>query len=210
MKKTVYTVCVDNYFPELTRYTLPNIAKFAARIGAGFQVIRDRKYLDFPPTYEKMQVHELGRDNDWNILIDADCMVSPKLPDPTLMPPEIVAFYMEFDASLLFEADEYFLRDGRKLGVSTNFVVSSRMCHDLWAPLEFSAEVAKTKTQRWFIVDEYCVSRNLARYGLKRTGTMGEEDNSLFRHFDVTTLNIDRNQIVEEAKRLSEEWHGIS
>ena len=42
MKKTVYTLCVDQYMPDLCALTLPNHAEYAERIGADFQIITKR------------------------------------------------------------------------------------------------------------------------------------------------------------------------
>jgi hypothetical protein len=205
--KTLYTVCVDDYFPELTQYTIPNLERFAQRIGAKFHVISDRKYPEFPPTYEKLQIHTLGKDNDWNILVDADAMFSPQMFDPTsVVAPNYIGYHMEFDASLLFEPDEYFFRDGRKKGIATTFMVVPRACHDIWTPLEFSADVAKTKTKRWFIVDEYCVSRNLARFGLKQTGILEGDSSHLYKHFDLTTESPSKELVVELAKKFAKDW----
>lgn len=205
--KTLYTVCVDNYFPELTQYTIPNLERFAQRIGAKFHLITERKFPDFPPTYEKLQIHHLGKNNDWNILVDADAMFSPKMYDPTLyVPPHTVGYHMSFDASLLFEADEYFFRDGRRIGIASTFMAVPRACHDLWTPLEFSVDIAKTKTKRWFIVDEYCISRNLARFGLKYTGILGDNYSHLYKHFDLTTESPSKELVVELAKKFAKDW----
>jgi hypothetical protein len=212
MKKVLYTVCVDNYFPELMRYTLPNIQAFADRIGADFHVIKDRKYPEFPPTYEKLQIHELGRANDWNLLVDADAMFHPQSPDPTLIvPPTAVGHNIQIRCTDLYNMDEYFVRDGRFIGVVTNYMCVSNLCHDIWTPLEFSAEEAKKRTRRWFTVDEYCASRNMARFGLKSAGIFGGRENGLYEHLNVHTeeflTGIDpRGKILERAKKLSEEW----
>jgi hypothetical protein len=206
MKKRLYTVCVDNYFPELMEYTLPNLKSYADRIGAEFVVIKERQFPDFPPTYEKLQIR--GEDSDWTILVDADTMLHPQTPDLTMvLPPDYVGSYMQFDASLLFEPDEYFFRDGRRIGVATNLVVAHRACRDLWTPLEFGWDIAKTKTKREFIIDEYCISRNVARFGLKKSGLFdGDEGKKYLQHFDLTTELPDRNAVVEKAKALTIEW----
>lgn len=209
-KKTLWTVVVDNYFPELMKYTLPSLERWASKIGADFRVISERKFPDFPPTYEKLQIHELGKNCEWNILLDADVMLDPRMPDFTqVVPPESLAFYMEFDASLLFEPDPYFVRHGKRLGVATNFVIAHHMIHDIWTPLEFGWEQAKTKTKREFIVDEYCISRNLARFGLKHTGLLEGETEKMFHHFDINTVTPDRESVVAEAKKLAQLWENV-
>jgi indolepyruvate ferredoxin oxidoreductase beta subunit len=72
MTKAVWVLYINNYFPELCKYTLPTIKLYAQKIGADFNLITTRKYLEFPITYEKIQIYELGNNYDWNILIDAD------------------------------------------------------------------------------------------------------------------------------------------
>lgn len=205
MKKKLFTVIVDNYFPELLTYTVPNIERFAHKIGAELSIISERKYPEFPPTFEKLQIHELGRDSDYNILVDADTMFHREMFDPTsVVMPNSFGCYMQFDASLLFEPDEFFYRDGRALGVASNFMVVPRACHDIWTPFEFTAEEAKTKTKRWFIIDEYCISRNVARYGLKCTGLLGNDLQHLIQHFDVNSKNPDKQAVVEAARAYAE------
>jgi hypothetical protein len=205
--KCLYTVCVDNYLPELMRYTLPNLEGFAKKIGADFKIIDSRKYPEFPATYEKMQIHELGAGYQWNILVDADCMFFPGMFDPTrVIPFDHVGFQEQFNASLLFQPDAYFYRDGRKLGVATNFCVVPISCHDVWTPLEMSWEEAREKTKREFIIDEFCISRNIARYGLKYTGILDTGFEGLFKHFDVSTSAPDLDAVVAQAKQWHEEW----
>ena len=61
MKKTLYTLMVNGYSPRITKLTLPMIRFYAHKIGADFHIITERKFLEWPITYEKMQVHELSR-----------------------------------------------------------------------------------------------------------------------------------------------------
>jgi hypothetical protein len=199
MKIEVFVVRVDNYLPELCDITLPRIEAYAKRIGAKFTLISTRKYPEFPPTYEKMQIHELGKDNDYNILLDADIVLGDDFEDITKnVPLNGVGFWHEYKASSLFAIDEYFFRDQRGVGVATNMLVVPRSCHDIFTPLEFGAEEASKRTSRWFIVDEYCVSRNLAKFGLKYKSCLTREDN--FLHLNVTTDNL-----KDEVKR-AELW----
>lgn len=167
----VHVLNINNYFPELCAITLPLIEQYSKRINAKLNIITERKYPFFPPTYEKLQVWEMGRSADWNILIDADMIVHPEAPNLAAMfTPDTVGFQSAFDADKQFAADEYFLRDGRNVGVAGGLIVTSRMTHDFWTPLEFHYPIAKTKIKRQHIADEYCFSRNLARFGLKFMG----------------------------------------
>ena len=215
MKKTIHLLNVDNFFPEMWELTLPRIQAYASRIGADVQIISERKNPDFPPTYEKTQIYELGKDSDWNILIDADVIVSPTAPDLTNLPwsrPDTVLFGSNFQASQWFAADQYFLRDGRNIGIASSMMVVPFTCHDFWTPLEFGYDVASTRTRRQHILDEYCFSRNLARYGLKFNGIGNDEH---FVHIGTcadgvygTENDETREQKVERAKRVIEEMDG--
>jgi hypothetical protein len=42
---------------------------YASKIGAEFRVIRERRFPGWPLDYEKLQIHELAREdgNDWSI-----------------------------------------------------------------------------------------------------------------------------------------------
>ena len=72
MKKVIYVVVTPGYQPEMCAQTLPRIEKYAQKIGAQMQIISERQWPNMPPTYEKLQAYELGKDNDWSIILDAD------------------------------------------------------------------------------------------------------------------------------------------
>ena len=191
----VHVLNINNYFPELCEITMPLIKNYCKKINARLNIITERKYPTFPVTYEKMQVWEYGRQADWNILIDADMVVHPDAPNLTNMfTPDTVAFQSAFDADKQFAADEYFLRDGRKVGIAGGLVVTSKMTHDLWTPLEFPYVIAATKTKRQHILDEYCLSRNLAKFGMK---FMGIAHFDKFIHIGVAA--DEEGQPVEES-----------
>lgn len=160
--------------PEVVSITMPTVERYASKIGAQISIISERKHEGVSVTYEKTQVFELGRGNDWNILIDADVAISRYLPDVTkIVPPDYVGVHMSYKASKFFPCDAYFTRDARDIAISSDFMLASRMCHDVWTPLE--GDPASYKIGRDFILDEYCFSRNLARYGLKFAGSIPEE-----------------------------------
>src|SRR6185369_17056089 len=145
----VFTLRVNNYFPELCQITIPWIRAYAHRLGAEFVEVTERKYPEFPPTYEKLQLYDLSRGCDWAILIDADMIINPDFPDVlSITPPDFVGLYMTYQADSLFEADQYFVRDGRRLGIASNFLVVHDCNHDIWTPLEMSYAEAATKTKR--------------------------------------------------------------
>jgi hypothetical protein len=206
MKKAVFVVRVDNYFPELCQYTIPSIKLYAKNIGADYREITTRMYPDFPPTYEKMQIHHLGRGYDVCMLSDADNILHPDCIDLSMFAYNRVGSFSAFDSRTMFEQDTYFKRDERNLGVATGFVITHALTHDAWTPLEWGWEEARKKTKREFIIDEYCVSRNIAKYGLKFVGLNYDDSaKKMFYHMGVEGIQ-DKKGIVEKAKQLYEQW----
>ena len=204
----IYTVCVNNYFPEMTKFTLPTIEAYAKKIGFEFVLITERKYLDWPPTYEKLQIYELSKDNEWTMHIDADVMIHPDFWDVTkVVDPRGVGFWQAYDVREWFQPDEYFLRDGRLRGVTSNFVVTHKMCRDFWTPLEFTVDEARTKTKRMHGVDDYCFSRNLAKFGLKEFGVVVEENKDHLVHLCASGGDTDyKKEILDQAQKVKDLW----
>lgn len=205
MKKELFTVAVDNYFPELCELTFPLLEKYAKRIGANFTIIKNRKYPDWPPTYEKMQIYELGMDNDYNILVDSDIIIKDKFPDITFLVPEsFVGVYMTYQASMIYSNMEPFKDDPRDIGLATNFVVTTKSSHGLWKPLNCSWEEAKNYSKRQFIIDEYCASKNLAENHYELSGIVPPGfDKTQFVHMNVTTDNIEvKQEFLEYIKKF--------
>ena len=211
MKKTLYTVCVDNYFPELMTYTFPNLKQYAKKIGADFHVITERKFPEFPPPYEKVQIYELGKENDWNILVDADLLLHPDFEDITLMDPRYIHFHAGYEALDIFTPDHYFLRDGRNRGITTNLMFVSRLCHDIWTPLEFGWDIAKTKTGRLHIIDEYCISRNMAKFGIGYDGVcFSKESQYLIEHFGMMDRSEETiKELLKQAEITASKWNSV-
>lgn len=198
-KKQIFTVCVDNYRPELCEITIPAIQRYADRIGAKFTLLTQRLHKTFPPTYEKVQTFFKGLDDDWTILIDADMLINDRFPDVTKnVPLDSVGIHMTYPADMLFAANPYFMRDGRKLGLASNFMVVPRWCHDVLTPLDHPF-APNTVTKRDFIIDEYCFSLNLAKYGLKIAKICEDKDLLNMLHLNVTTGG--EKDAVDKAKR---------
>lgn len=172
MKKEIFIVNINDYMPEVFGLTYPTVLKYADKIGASVRLITERKYQEVSVTYEKVQIYDLGRDNDFNILIDADIAISKYLPDVTTVVPRThIGVHMSYVASVNFPCDKYFLRDNRNIAIASDFMVASRMCHDIWTPLEDLS----INIKRPFILDEYCFSRNLAKFGIKFAGAIPDE-----------------------------------
>ena len=196
---------MDNYFPELCELTIPTIDRWAKKIGARLNFITKRRWPDWPVLTEKLQVWYDGADSDWNMLIDADVLVHPDTPNMlgTFVHPAFVGAKDSYDANKQLRQDIYFLRDGRNIGLSGCAVATSRLCHDLWRPLpeEMSIEDACANIlQNRKIVDEYCISRNFARFGLKLTAIL-DPKTDYNRLFHLGSFGQDKNRILDEARK---------
>ena len=183
MNKAIWTLNVDDYAPEITACTYPLIRRYADKIGAEFRVISERNFTGYPYMYEKLQMYELGREYDWNILIDSDALIHPEMFDITdQLTKDTVCFNGLDMAGIRWRGDDYFRRDGRYLGTCSWFSVASNWCLDLWHPLEDMSlqealnnifpnlsEVNSGLCPLTHFMDDYVISRNVARYGLKVT-----------------------------------------
>ena len=182
LKKTLFTLAVNNYTEEITNLTFPLMKHWAKKIDADFYVIEDRKFPNFPPVYEKLQIYELGKilKNDWNIFLDADALVHPDTPDWTVFMNKDTVAHNGIDvASTRWRYDEYFHRDGRHISSCNWNAIASDWCIDLWKPLDdLTLEQAleniypthnelSTVVTKDHLIDDYTLSRNIAKYGLK-------------------------------------------
>jgi len=184
IKKIIYLLNVDNYSPEITDITYPLIQHYAEKIGAEIFMISDRKFKGYPPVYEKLQIYELAQEHgaDWNIYIDSDTLVHPDMPDITTLLPKDTIMHNGIDfAPVRWKYDRFFLRDGRNIGSCNWFTVASDQCIELWKPLDdLTMEEAianifpiqdelRTVIKPSHLLDDYTLSRNIAKYGLKVT-----------------------------------------
>jgi len=181
LKKTLYTLAVDNYAPEITDITFPLMKRYAEKIGADFYVISERKFPEAPPVYEKFQIYDLSKEhkNDWNIFIDADALIHPEFFDVTALVGKDTTVSNGSDfVPHRFRPNEYTLRDGRFIGKGNWLAFFSDWCRDYYQPLDIPleeaiAEIYPTVEETNFgitpchLIDDYAVSRNIARYGLK-------------------------------------------
>ena len=235
IKKTVFVLNVDNYAPEITELTYPLIKYWANKIGAEFYEIKERKFPDWPVTYEKMQIHELAKqlNSEWNIYVDSDTLIHPETIDWTsFLSKNTVAHNGSDMANIRWKYDEYFYRDGRNIGSCNWFTIASDWCLDLWKPLEISLEEAltnifptvneyNTDTTQRHLIDDYTLSRNIAKYGLKfkKLQTLQEELNMAdayfhwhtYAHTNEEKINgwIQRIWNEKEQKFIDTKVHGI-
>ncbi len=209
MQTTIYTLDIDNnYAPELTKITRPLLEYFADRIEANLHVITERKYPDWPPVYEKMQIFDLAKqfDSDWNFYLDSDALIHPDMPNfLEFLPFNTVAHNGNDPATSRWTFDEYFRRDARNISSCNWCTIASRWCVDLWHPLDISFEEALSRIKPIVceldtiitpehLIDDYTLSRNIARFGLKFTTVqylmkqMGYGDNCYFFHQYTITV----------------------
>jgi len=182
MKKVLYLLNIDNFAPEVTALTYPLIHRYAEKIGAEVCVITERRFHGWPVVYEKLQIHRLGQENgaDWHIYLDSDALVHPNTPDWTnFLAMDTVAHNGVDMAAIRWRYDEYFLRDGRNVGSCNWNTIASKWCLDLWRPLDLTLrealasirptaqELGSGVIDAAHLIDDYALSRNIARFGLK-------------------------------------------
>ncbi len=182
MKKTIFTLNINDYAPEIRKLTRPHLEFYAKRIGAEIVDITERKFPDYPIVYEKLQIYELAQEmkNDWNIFVDADALIHPETIDFTnFLSKDTVLQNGKDMAAIRWRLDKYHLRDGRNIGTCNWFTIFSDWNIDLYKPLDdMSLEEAmqnmfptiaerSTVIDTAHLLDDYVISRNLARFGLK-------------------------------------------
>lgn len=204
-KRKVHVLLMDNYFPELCELTIPTIETWARKIGAELNLITKRRWPDWPLLTEKQQVWYEGEGCDWNVLIDADVLVHPEAPDflGTFLRPDHVGSKDAYDADKMYRIHEpYFLRDGRNIGLSACMLAASGWCHDLWRPLPDEMPLSLVETlilQERKCIDEYCFSRNLARFGLKLSPVVDPATHyNDFFHLGV--FGEDKGKVLDAAR----------
>lgn len=207
--KCVHVLATEKYAPEICEITIPTIKGFAERIGADFNLINTRKFLDFPVNYERMQIHEAGAGYDWNFNIDADMVIGKQLQDITeIFTPESIRIVMAYEADRFFETkgNVYFERDGRNLGIVDAFILSSKHTHDIWTPLPgtMSDYAHLFKDGHIRRISEYCISQNAARFGIKYGGAFSRTD-QIF-HIGYTSGDTEDAAYIARAKASDWGW----
>lgn len=224
MKKTIYTLNIGSkYSTAILDMTYPLLKGYAHKIGADFYEITERKFPDFPITYEKCQVYQLGQEhkNDWNIFIDCDAVIHPDTPDWTVFLNKDTCAHNGSDlAPIRWKTDRVFWRDGRHIGSCTWYCIASDWCIEMFKPLEdITLEEAVSnifpayaelqvgyKPER--LIEDYVFSRNIARFGLKFT-TIGEilKTLGLPETFHVHWyMTPEEEKEVRIRKLLTEDW----
>lgn len=218
LKKTIYTLNINDYAPDIRDITYPFLKGYAQKIGAEFVEITKRKYPDKPPVYEKFQIYDLGKENDWSIFLDADTLVHPETIDWTeYINKDTVLFNGKDFSSIRFRHDNYFRRDGRNIGACTWNVTCSDWTIDLWTPPENyeksleciypTVNELNTVVVKSHLIDDYTLSRNIARFGLKHKCITDIQKellpNSEF-YFHIYTETAEEK--VKQLKSVVETW----
>jgi hypothetical protein len=208
MKKIIHCVYINDYFPELWEMCLPTIKQYAHKTQSELNIITQRKFTDWHINYEKFQVYEDGKHADCNFLIDADVLIHPQFPDFSngITLPHHIAFNDNYHASTKFHVDNniYFQRDGRDVGIASNAVISFKSTHDVWEPLNITPDEGRKITHvREGDIDEYTLSLNMAKYGLKYTGITWEEWQ---RYYFVHIGCGDRTKALDLARQTLYNW----
>ena len=223
LKKTIFLLNVDGYDKNITDFTYPLIKKYAEKIGADIHYISSRCFPDMPPVYEKLQIYELAQkmENDWNIYIDSDALIHPDMFDITNHLPKDTVLHNGVDmASNRWVYDRFFRRDGRNIGSCNWFTVASDLCIELWKPLDdislkealaniYPIQVElNTVITKEHLIDDYTLSRNIAKYGLKVTTvfqmleTLGQKGFDYLWH----QYTIPNDLKVKQMKKVVEKW----
>lgn len=222
-RKCLFTLNIGmNYEPQICELTYPLLARFAAKCEADFHIITERKFPWMPITFEKLQIYELGQlmGNEWNIFFDSDALVHPDTYDPTEhMTKDMVMHNGNDMAGNRWKYDNYFRRDGRHIGSGNWFTVASDWCIDLWRPPDdLSAEhmvsnISPTAYERQHgitsehLIDDYVLSRNIAKYGLKfmsyldLTKKLGRTQDEYFWHHYTVPADEKLKQMKDVLKR---------
>jgi hypothetical protein len=209
MKKLIHCVYINDFFPELWKLTLPTIKQYAYSIGAELNIITERKFPQWHINYEKVQVYEDGKYADANFLIDADILIHKDFPDFSsgITFPHHIAFNDNYHASTKFHIKDNinFQRDGRDVGIASNAVISFKSTHDIWTPLDITPQEGRQITHvREGDIDEYTLSNNMARFGLKYTGITWEEWQ---RNFFVHIGTGNRKEAMDLANKTLYNWN---
>ena len=226
MKKVLFTLDLGgNYNSKVTELTYPWIEHYARKIDAEFIKITERKFPKWQPTYEKLQMYDLCKQHpaDWYYFIDQDAIIHPHFIDITnFINKDVVCHNANDFANVRFRYNEYFWRSGSNIGSCTWFIVFSDWCIDLVHPYEGTPEecysniypiigeaVAGVTPPR--LVEDYILSLNIARYGLKFETVnnivkkLGFPQNDFLCHFYA----IPEEEKVVKIKQVLEMWRMV-
>ena len=206
----VFTLNINNYFPELMELTIPTMKNYAKKIGAEFIEITERKFPDYHIHYEKLQIFELGKDSHFNIFFDGDIVVNPNMIDLSKQDPNFVYIKDGYSANTKFTQNRFFYEDKRNQGISSCFLATSNLTHNIWEPLELTGKeisnrifTAKENLDKGitsdFYQEEYVLSNNLAKYKYNFSGVPLD---SMFHSYESNIKEVKLKEIKDKLK----EW----
>ena len=207
-KIKIFTLVIDDYFPELCEMTLKTQRAFARNIGAEHEVLTSRVLTsgregELSLAYEKAQVWERFETErlDYAIILDADLLISPGLGNPLAQAqPGQVGAWKEYDhqPDLFKNPPEFELR---QKAIVTNFLVIPRECRDVLKPFE-DDEISRMLglIARPFCLDEFLITYRATQMGLKNYQTV--PDDKHIWHADVTTKPRQPIDVLKSARQF--------
>ena len=179
MKKAIFVLDI-NYDKRITDLTYPLIKEYARKIEAELIIINRRRFSSWPVECEKFQIYDYKDQYDWYFYIDLDALIHPDTPDFTELIPEDEVFFAVAQTCIsFFKLDDNFRRDGRFIDAGNWFNLCSNLTIDLWnpdfdyIPVEVESRInllerdKKAGITNRHLADEFLVSNNIAKYGLK-------------------------------------------
>lgn len=181
MKTAVASLYINDFSPEIRDICVPLQRRWAEKIRADYHLITEPKLNLGWPTLEKFQVFDFFEEYEYVYFLDVDAMIRPDAWDfQQNVAPHTVLFW-GYDFANRWYRDDYFLRDGRMVSACTWCVGCPRSCRDLWTiPTDLSLQEMISRihpilgelcsvvhTQPVSLIDDYILSRNIAKYGLK-------------------------------------------
>jgi hypothetical protein len=180
MKKIIITLNIGNYQPAIRSLTYPLMTEYARKIRSDFAEIKERKHPEWPIVMEKFQMAEMAKGYDWSIFVDADALINPELFDITAeLTKDQVCFNGKDISTIRSYPDIYFMRDNRRIGACDWLCASSDWTRDdLYHFPEGTLEdylpniyptIAEKQSgcfKDHHLIDDYMLSRNIARFGL--------------------------------------------
>jgi len=222
MKKQIVTMRIGDYEPEICRLTMPTIEHFAKKSGCEYKVITEPVFNAPSVTYEKFQLYQISKGYDWTMFLDADTLVHPDCPDWTEMISKDTVLFNGVDLNLnRFRANDWTRRSNNKNGACTWHVWFSDWCRDIWHPMMDMTwdecmdnifptvnELASGTCSKQHLIDDYLVTQNISRFGLKVT-TVGDLLRQIGRGQDGYYFHLyacSSEHKLNEIKRVLGTW----
>ncbi len=226
-KIAVFTTVLNNNHQEIKDKTIPLIEAYAKKINAEFIKITTPIFTEYPENYEKMQIYDLGKDNDYNIHIDWDVIVCPEIIDMTLeCPVDSIGHWGAYGAGSWFQLDDIFLTDtleslefdseGNKIpgifnprdfAFDDSIICVPKACHEVWKTTELPYDAALVFAGRRNWIGQWNLARNTAKYHYKgfqfqslERKNGGQDDKQCFV---ALQLIRDQKTKVEATKNIS-------